>query len=250
MQSAYAHGDGMDDDADARSRSMASAAADLGSGVIGRPPTSPLPLGGTVTLHATAQLAGGGTAEATLKQERGAIVFTQTYGSKLDYSFVFAASGSNVQGVTTVHTEVQWARGVGGTNLESEVSTLLDWLGGPTQAWSNRTVTVWPPDQGYLPCLQGQQVVSTYDEYGELISNQTNTVGPPSVEWMEQSSASGHAPGDYAQSQPWSVSSRREVRLFTGGQAQRQSQGLFDLSASLTVEAAPDPDVARLALLL
>ena len=46
----------------------------------------PLPPGGTVTLQATAQLSGGATLQTLLEQERGPIVFTQTYGYQLDYT--------------------------------------------------------------------------------------------------------------------------------------------------------------------
>lgn len=43
---------------------------------------------------------------------------------------------------------------------------------------------------------------------------------------------------------PYSESSGREVRRFTGGSAVRQRQGLFDLSASLTCESQVDADPA------
>jgi hypothetical protein len=195
----------------------------------------PLPPGGTVSLQATAQLSGGAALQTLLKQERDPVVFTQTYGYKLDYNELDWTS-VETNGSGTVHIELQWARGTGGTHLVT--SSSVDFYSGAVS--SSRTVTVWPADNGYLPMLPGQQVISHYDD-GELTSSYTNTVPAPTVEWMEKSASGGEWPEDF--DAIWSESSGREVKLFTGGDACRQSQGLFDLTAPLTFESELDPNV-------
>ena len=107
------------------------------------------------------------------------------------------------------------------------------------ELWSNVVMTVWPADNGYWPFLPGQQVTISYYK-GELNGISTNTVGPPPVESMEQSAASGSCavwPGVVT----YSESSGRDVGLFTGGQATRESKVLLELSASLIVEGDVDP---------
>lgn len=191
-----------------------------------------LPPGGTVSLQATAQLGDGTLVHAMLTQERGPIVFTQTYGYNLDYSL--GAGGA--QGLMGHHANMQWARMAGGTN------TQIDWWVNVEQTVvsSNVTVIVWPADNGYLPLLQGQQVISYY-ENGQLISTSTSTVDRPLVDRMEKSGSGGTLPENSAVT--WTESSQREVRLFTGGNAARQQQGLFDLSAGLTWDTELDPGV-------
>ncbi len=186
----------------------------------------PLPAGGAVTLQATAQLGAGGTLQTLLEQERGPVVFTQTYGYELDYTWSDYGE--------TNHLEFEWTRGVGGTNVD--IST----YGAPGAVSSTVTLTVWPADNGYWPSLPGQ--LTTYNYWnGELWETLTGPVGAPQVEWMEQSTAAGALPEGFHGS--YSESSGREVRLFTGGHATRQSQELFDLSAALTVESELVPEV-------
>jgi hypothetical protein len=81
-------------------------------------------------------------------------------------------------------------------------------------------------------------VSSSYTN-GVLLTSSTNTVPPPSVEWMERSTTAGPWPAKVGVS--YSESSGRQVKLFTGGEASRQSQGLFDLSAVLIIESELDP---------
>ena len=190
----------------------------------------PLPPGGTVTLQASAQLTDGTTLQTVLTQERDPIVFVQTYGFKLDYSDVFDAIGKVVLATETHHTDFHWERGVGGTNLQTHYGNYFD----PPLSFSNVTRTVWPPDNGYLPSLAGQQVYLYYED-GQLLSSSTTSVALPSLQWMERSSTAGVLGGDFPV--PYSESSGREVKLFTGGSALRQRQALFDLSASLTCES-------------
>jgi hypothetical protein len=195
----------------------------------------PLQPGGTVALQATAQLAGGATLQTLLKQERGPIVFTQTYRYTLDYTMLDWTLVST-NGSETVHNDFQWARGVGGTNtlihssVDSDTGVLT----------SSCTVTVWPPDSGYLPMLHGQRVISDYTD-GQLTSSYTTTVDAPAVQWMEDSKSSGTWQENFDVG--WAEGSGREIRLFTGGDAVRHRQGLFDLSASLNFETCLNPDV-------
>lgn len=187
----------------------------------------PLPPGGTVALQATAQWTGGATRQMLCEQEREPIVFTQTFGYELDFE---------TTGAAMCHIKLEWARGAGGTSTKAD-----SWVDFDT-GWvsSNRTVTVWPADNGYLPLLPGQQVISHYDN-GQLTSSYTNTVPAPTLQWMEKSASAGKWPENFDVN--WSESSDREVRLFTGGNACRQRQGLFDLSASLIRESELDPNV-------
>jgi len=186
----------------------------------------PLPPGGTVTLQATAHLAGGTNVQALLTQERGPIVFTQTYDYQLDYSFTPSTNSTEGR-----HTVFHWARGIGGTNVHTSWS--VDSQG--TVVWSNASIIVWPPDNGYWPSLTGQAVTTSYS-YGQLTGTSANPANiVPDVEWMEKSSSAGNRPG--SDNLSWTHSSGRQVRLFTGGSAVRRSQGLFDLSASLTCES-------------
>jgi hypothetical protein len=198
----------------------------------------PLPPGGTVTLQATAQLNDGTTLHTLLTQERDPIVFTQTYHYKLDYSDVFMATGKVAQATETHHTEFHWERGAGGTNLQTQYGSQP----GPPVTFSNVTRTVWPPDNGYLPSLWGQQVYLHYED-GQLLSSSTTNVPLPSLQWMERSATAGVLAGDFPV--PYSESSGREVRLFTGGSAVRQRQALFDLSASLTCESEVIPEPSQ-----
>ena len=191
----------------------------------------PLPLGGIVTLQATAQLASGATVHTVLTQERGPIVFTQTYEYKLDYSF----DGGSSNTWESHHFEMHWARGVGGTNLETS------WrLNGDGSVSSNYYVAVWPPENGYWPSLHAQTWSASYLN-GVLTDSLAWTADRPSVEWMEKSSSAGSRAD--LENVSWSEASGREVRLFTGGQAERQDQGLLDLSASLNIESVLDPQV-------
>ena len=195
----------------------------------------PLPPGGTVTLQATAQMADGSAAQTLLEEDRQPIVFTQTFGYELDYT-MFTWTSVETTGVATCHIKLEWARGAGGTHTEAD-----SWVDFDT-GWvlSSRTVTVWPADNGYLPLLPGQQVISHYDN-GQLTSSYTNTVPAPTLQWMEKSTSAGKWPENFDVN--WSESSDREVRLFTGSNACRQRKGLFDLTASLTRESELDPNV-------
>jgi hypothetical protein len=199
----------------------------------------PLPPGGTVTLQVTAQLSGGGALQTLSEQMRAPIVFTQTYAYNLDYTFFsWTVQSNNVQtnSVWTGHSEFDWARGAGGANLVLLSGVDLQ-TGGVV---SNRWVTAWPADNGYLPSLPGQAVFNEYSN-GVWVCGYTSAVDPPSVEWMEQSASGGTLPEECGAS--WGEASSRQVRLFTGGKGLRQSQGLFDLSAALTVESVVDADV-------
>ncbi len=195
----------------------------------------PLAPGGTVALQATAQLTGGPACQTLLTQERDPIVFTQRYGYTLDYSMVdWTAEETNSS--TTVHIDFEWQRGAGGTNTET-ISTVY-FNDNPSE--TTVTVTTWPPDNGYFPTLSGQQVINNY-QGDQLIGSSTTTVDPPAVESMEDSKSAGTWPENFDVN--WTESSSREVRLFTGGDAKRQNQGLFDLSAPLNFETCLSPDV-------
>jgi hypothetical protein len=137
----------------------------------------PISLGGTVPLQATAQLTDGTRLQSLLTQERDPIVFIQTYQFKLDYSDVFEATGKVVYASETHHTDFHWSRGVGGTNLQARAGSYSD----PPLSFSNATVTTWPPDNGYLPGLAGEQVALYYTN-GMLTSSSTNITGPPSLQ--------------------------------------------------------------------
>ena len=194
----------------------------------------PLPPGGTVALQATAHLAGGEILQTLLTYVRDPIVFTRAYGYKLDYTEPYWAWGKT-NNWETYHFETQWARGVGGTDLE----TYFAYSPITEESWSNAVVTVWPPDNGYWPFLPGQQVMINYYN-GVAYAISTNTVGPPPLEWMEQSAAAGSVaawPGALT----YAEASGRKVGLFTGGQGSRGSQNLLGLSASLIAEGDVDP---------
>jgi hypothetical protein len=197
----------------------------------------PLPPGGTVTFQATAQLSDGTILQTLSQQERDPIVFAQTFAYKLDYSMLIGSSNDPTASITG-HIDVQWARGAGGTRTETFSSVDLQ----TTNVTSSQTVTVWPADNGYVPSLQGQAVYSSYAN-GTLTPSDPYPVDPPWVEWMEQSTVAGSLPLNLEGT--YSESSGREVRLFTGGKATRQSQGLFELSAALTVESELNPDVVH-----
>ena len=103
------------------------------------------------------------------------------------------------------------------------------------------SVIVWPPDNGYWPSLTGQ-AVTRYYSYGELIATYANPANiVPDVEWMEKSSSAGSRPE--LQHVSWTESSGREVRLFTGGNASRRNQSLFELTANLDYETQLDQRV-------
>jgi hypothetical protein len=191
----------------------------------------PLPPGGTVAVQATAQLFGGERLQTLLTYVRDPMSFTKTYAYKLDYSDVFEVAEDTVYATEIVHSDVQWARGVGGTKLDTVSYVYVD----PPGVWSNQTVTVWPADNGYWPCLPGQQVINDYSN-GVLFSSDTKTVGRSWVDRMEQSATGGVwvANGFPV---PFSVSSSRDTGLFTGGQSARESRGIIDLIAPLTVES-------------
>ena len=197
----------------------------------------PLPPGGTVALQATAHLAGGEILQTLLTYVRDPIVFTRAYGYKLDYSYVSDAEGEMASLTETYHYDVQWTRGGGGTSLETWSAVPYDTA---EDVHSSQTVTVWPADNGYWPFLPGQQVINYYCN-GELTESDTNTVGAPSVEWMEQSTITGSMPWLDYWAVPYSESSGREVGLFTGGQGSRGSQNLLELDTALTVESLLDP---------
>jgi hypothetical protein len=205
------------------------AAEDMGSGYW-LATNVPIQLGGTVTLQATAQLDGSTSVQALLKQERGPIVFTQTYGYKLDFTLV-----ADTNTFEACHFDLQWARRAGGTNTQ----TVGWWFSDGTTS-SNVTVTVWPPDNGYWPMLRGQLTYSAYTN-GVLLSTTNGTVDAPRVEWMEESGSAGSWPDHFQAS--WTESSRRDVELFTGGDSLRQRQSLFDLRSPLAWEAEVDRGV-------
>src|ERR1035441_158926 len=112
--------------------------------------------------------------------------FPQTYG----YQWEYTLGAGTTNGVKGHHVDVHWARGAGGTCTE------LTWVADPdgTVLSSNLTVTVWPPDNGYLPSLTAQGVTTEYS-YGLPPVTYTlpeNVV--PNVEWMEQSTSAGNRP--------------------------------------------------------
>jgi hypothetical protein len=193
----------------------------------------PLAPGGTVVLQATAQLSNGATVQTLLTQQRDPMVFTQTYGYELDYSLTGASGTNTFEGH---HTQLQWARGLGGTNTQADW-----WVDASGNVSSNLAITVWPPDNGYLPNpnLLGQIVGTSYYN-GVLTDTTTSTSGVPNVEWMEESTSAGAGTWPEQFQTSWTESSAREIHLFTGGGACRQSQGLFDLSASLNYETQLD----------
>ena len=96
------------------------------------------------------------------------------------------ATGKVALATETRHTDFHWERGAGGTNLQTHYGSQP----GPPATFSNVTVTVWPPDNGYLPSLLGQQVYLYYED-GELLSSSTSPAGLPSVQWMERSTTAG-----------------------------------------------------------
>ena len=198
----------------------------------------PLPPGGSVVFRATAQLASGETVQAQLLQDRDPLVFTQTYGYLLDYSnYSWSMNGTDC--LSAFHIELQWARGVGGTNKETTVRFAPD----GSVVVSNVFLAVWPPDPGYLPSLPAQ---TWYGEYynGELLDSFESTLPAPNggeglgVEWMEHSTSAGSAPP--LNNLTWTEASTRDLRLLTGGQPFRRSQALFDITASLNCETELD----------
>ena len=190
----------------------------------------PLGTNGTVTLLATAQPIEGAPTQTLLEEDRQPVVFTQSYEYGLDFSGLWVF-GSVTE---TCHIELNWARGQGGTNLNVDEGVEID------TGYYTRSVTetIWPPDNGYIPTLAGQTIISVYDG-DTLWYSLTNSVPAPRVEWMEQSSSAGawvpsyYYPVYYVN---WNESSGRAVKLFTGGKATRPQQTLFDLSAGLTQE--------------
>ena len=206
-------------------------------------PQVPLPPGGTVALQVMAHLTGGETVQTLLTYIRDPIVFTQRYAYKLDTATPYWVWGQLIAWETS-HFETHWARGEGGADVET-----LHWVDPWTlDEWTDTVVTTWPPDNGYWPCLPGQQVSYGYHN-GLLDYCYTNPVPAPavgglSVEWMEESNGSGWVAGEAGEAS-YAVTSGRQLGLFTGGQGTRQSQNLLGLSAALTVESQPDPDVGN-----
>ena len=197
----------------------------------------PLPPGGTVTLVATAQPVDGPATQTLLEEDRSPVVFTQTYGYALDFNW---REWPRTNGYAFEHADAHWVRGVGGTNVITGTFQSEDG-GSVGSEWMQ---TGWPADGGYLPALAGQKVQRSYTN--GVLENQwgTTNISAPGVEWMENSDTAGSGPDAFDAS--WTEQSGREVRLFTGGKALRQRQGLFDLSDGLTVEqvwSVPDLDL-------
>ena len=130
-------------------------------------------------------MTGGGALQTLLEQEREPIVFTQTYGYNLDYN-AFTWTSIETNGFATCDIAFQWERGSGGTYTKT--GSWDDFDTGDVTSYSD--VTVWPADNGYLPTLRGQQVISQYYN-GELTGSYTNTADAPTVEWMEKLAREG-----------------------------------------------------------
>ncbi|MEI7937507.1 MAG: hypothetical protein WCK27_12530 [Verrucomicrobiota bacterium] len=197
----------------------------------------PLPPGGTVTLQVTAQMADGSAPQNLLEQDRQPVVFTQTFDYNLDYH-LFVDWPESTNHWFTTHTAFPWVRGAESTytHTHSEYNPSTGNVG------TEEIVTTWPADNGYVPSLPGQRVVSVYVN-GQLWQTFTQSASAPvaAVETMEKSTSAGTWRENY--NTTWSESSDREVRLFTGGKALRRSQGLFDLSAGLTYADCLDWEV-------
>ena len=186
----------------------------------------PLPPGGTVTLQATAQMADGSTCQTLLEEERDPLVFTQIFDYTVNYtlSAYRSACGTNWTAVRDI--PFKWVRGQGCT----PTFTYSEFNPCTEDTSTHEDALTWPADNGYLPSLPGQRGFNDYIN-DQLWHSFTLALGPPLVEWFENSTSSGNWPSNY--NATWSQSNDREIRLFTGGKALRQGQGLFDLSASL-----------------
>jgi Glucodextranase, domain B len=202
----------------------------------------PLPPGGTVALVVTAQPEDDDSSQALEETDRSPVVYTDTYQRHLYYQMLDLAGtpyGIVTNGTETHDITMAWGKGKGGTLTDN--SAYNDYANDSTS--TSLKVTTWPADDGYMPSLPGQQIVSitSSSSYGVYSTSYTNSVGPPSVEWMEQSAASGALPYDF--DTMYGTSSSRQVKLFTGGKAMRQKQGLFDLSSAVNRESGVDGNV-------
>jgi hypothetical protein len=191
----------------------------------------PLPPGGTVTLQATAQLAGGGTLQVLLEQEREPIVFTQVFDYKVLYTF---STGSRI---ALRDIPFHWVRGSGCAPSFTYSEFNLD----TGNTATHEDAFTWPADNGYLPSLPGQRAFNDYVN-GVLWHSFTQVVNPPAVERVDISTSWGRWPDNCHAY--WRESSGVEVRLFTGGKALRKGQGLFDLSAGLAYADCLDTAVS------
>jgi len=202
----------------------------------------PLGPGGTVSLLATAQPANDFPSQTLMESDRLPSVYTETYSGSLNYNMLdITASeyGGVTNGSETHQISLAWSRGKGGALTNS--STQIDYANGDLSIILD--VITWPADTGYFPSLPGQRIVNNYNSnaFGIYISSNTNLIGPPSVEWMEQSMSSASEPNNFNVSE--TESSARQIKLFTGGKALRKSQGLFQLSTKLNQELGIDPNV-------
>jgi hypothetical protein len=186
----------------------------------------PLPPGGTVTLQAAAQMGDGSTVQTLLEEEREPVVFTQTCDYTVHYTL--SANRPACEGTWTAERDIpfHWVRE--SACAATFTYTEFDPCTGNTA--KHEDALTWPADHGYLPSLPGQRAYNDYLN-GQLWHSFTEGQDPPPVERVDISTSSGSWPSNYNAS--WSESSDVEIRLFTGGKASRQHQGLFDLSASL-----------------
>jgi hypothetical protein len=172
-----------------------------------------------------------------VEEEREAIVFTQTFDYKVHYTLSAYRSACGGTWIALRDIPFHWVRGsnCAPTFTYSE----FDPCTGNTA--THEDAFTWPADNGYLPSLPGQRAFNDYVN-GQLWHSFTQVVDPPAVERVDTSTSSGRWPDNY--NATWSEGSDVEVRLFTGGKALRQGQGLFDLSASLAYAHSLDTAVS------
>ena len=192
---------------------------------------APLQLNQQRQLRAAASPAGR-RLQTLLQQQRGPIVFTQTYSYKLDYSVTdWTWQGTNA--IRTHHIDFQWARGTGGTDTETLARIA------PGAGMVSSTVLGEDVASGQRLYAQPARAgVGSYYWNGVFELSTTSAQSSPLVQWMEKSTSSGAWPIQFQAN--WAESSSRQVHLFTGGSPMRQQQGLFNVSASLSYESVLD----------
>ena len=165
------------------------------------------------------------------------MVFTQVCDFTVHYTL--SANGSACGGTWTAVRDIpfHWVRE--SACASTFTYTEFDPCTGNTA--THEDALTWPADHGYLPSLPGQRAFNDYVN-GQLWHSFTEGQDPPAVERVDISTSSESWPDDYNAN--WSESSDVDVRLFTGGKALRQSQGLFDLSAGLDYADCLDTTVS------
>jgi len=188
----------------------------------------PLNTGGTVVFNVTAQPSVGPVVQVLLESERPSVVYTKTYQYDLSLQYVSIGEGTTNGSGNEVDT-FNWTQGGGG--VMSENGTYTNWISGT--ATNLLSTTIWPSDAGFLPSLPGTCIKSSSGTPLE-----TNTVPGPEVQWIEQAAQSGTIPV----STTYTLTSSREVMLFTGGKALRQQNTLFALTDPMQYETNPKLD--------